>query len=94
MQAFQRAVDGLLYELAPSPVQAEYLEDTQEVKEAKTQFFRIFKNALNVIIETAYLEDTPEVKEKKQEFFDTFESAMNNLLTKVGRWKGVSKYFP
>jgi hypothetical protein len=83
MQAFQRALDGLLYELAPSPVKTEYIEDTQEVEEAKKEFFRIFNGALNGIIETAYLEDTPEVKEKKEEFFNTFESAMNNLLTTV-----------
>ena len=83
MLAFQRAVDGLLYELAPSPVKAEYLEDTEEVKEAKTQFFRTFSNALNGIIETVYIQDTAEVKEKKEEFFKSFDSAMNNLLTTV-----------
>merc|ERR1711892_1324797 len=30
--AFQRALDGLLYELAPEPVQNNYLEYTQEVR--------------------------------------------------------------
>merc|ERR1712083_707264 len=80
---FQRALDGLLYELAPAPVKEEYLEDTQEVKEAKAEFFKVFNDALNGIIATAYLDDTPEVKEAKEEFFKTFESAINNLLTTV-----------
>ena len=57
--------------------------DTEEVKEAKEQFFRTFNNALNGIIETVYIEDTTEVKERKEEFFKTFDSAMNNLLTTV-----------
>jgi len=83
MEEFQRALNGLLYELAPTPIKAEYLEDTADVKEAKTEFFKIFDDALNGIITTAYLEDTPEVKEAKEEFFKTFESAMNNLLTTV-----------
>merc|ERR1711862_283989 len=83
MQEFQRALDGLLYELAPAPVKAEYLEDTADVKSAKTEFFRVFSDALNGVIATAYLDDTPEVKEAKEELFKTFESAMNNLLTTV-----------
>ena len=69
MQAFQRAVDGLMYELTPSPAKAEYMEDTQEVKEAKTKFFRTFNNALNGIIETVYIENTDKVKENKEEIF-------------------------
>merc|ERR1711862_933724 len=75
MQEFQRALDGLLYELAPAPVKAEYLEDTADVKAAKTEFFRVFNDALNGIIATAYLEDTPEVKEAKARFNQAYTDA-------------------
>merc|ERR1712212_389291 len=75
MHEFQRALNGLLYELAPAPVQAEYLGDTVEVREAKTEFFRVFNDALNGIIATAYLDDTPEVKEAKARFNQAYADA-------------------
>ena len=83
MHAFQRALNGLLYELAPAPVKESYLEDTPEVKTAKAEFMKVFNDALNGIIATSYLEDTAEVKQAKEDFFRTFDSAMDNLLTTV-----------
>lgn len=78
MVAFRQATNGLLYELAPAPVQ-----DTREVREAKEEFFRIFDKALNGLIETSFTRDTEEVRQRKAEFFGTFDSAVSNLLDTV-----------
>jgi len=78
MQSFQRALDGLLSELAPLPV-----EDTEEVKQAKKEFFRIFNKALDGVVETVYIGDTDDVKENKEAFFKTFNSAMDDLFVTV-----------
>ena len=60
MKSFQRALSGLLSELAPAPVQ-----DTPEVKEAKEEFLKIFNKALDGMVETVLIGDTEEVKEYK-----------------------------
>merc|ERR1711872_689566 len=80
MKEFQRALDGLLYELAPAPVKAEYLEDTAEAKE---EFFETFESAMNNLlttVETSYLEDTPEVKEAKARFNQAYTDAENGKV--------------
>ena len=78
MQSFQRALDGLLSELAPLPV-----EDTEEVKQAKDEFFRIFNKAVDGVVETVFIGDTDDVKENKEAFFKTFNSAIDDLFVTV-----------
>jgi len=83
MAAFDAALSGLLQELAPKPVENNYLPYTQEVRQARAEFMKTFEAALNGVIEAVYLEDTQEVKEEKEKFFKAFDAAMNNLVETV-----------
>jgi len=78
LQYFKQVLNGYLSEIAPKPV-----TDTQEVKEAKEEFFRVFDKALSGMIEVSFSSDTEEVKEKKESFLRTFDSAVDDLFATV-----------
>lgn len=75
LQAFKTALSKFIESESPIP---SYIEDTPAVKQAKDEFFHIFNDALEGILENVYLEDTEEVKNAKGKFFDLFEDALNN----------------
>jgi len=75
LQAFKTALSKFIESESPIP---SYIEDTPAVKQAKDEFFHIFNDALEGILENVYLEDTEEVKNAKGNFFDLFEDALNN----------------
>ena len=73
--------------LAAVPVSQIYLQDTQEVLQAREEFMHAFQRALNGLlyelapapVKESYLEDTPEVKTAKAEFMKVFNDALNGI---------------
>ena len=78
MLYFNQVLNGYLSEIAPKPVQ-----DTNEVREAKNEFFRVFNKALDGMIEAVFSSDTDEVREKKEAFVKTFDAAVDDLFETV-----------
>ena len=78
MLYFNQVLNGYLSEIAPKPVQ-----DTNEVREAKNEFFRVFNKALDGMIEAVFSSDTDEVREKKEAFVRTFDAAVDDLFETV-----------
>ena len=68
MDSFQAALSQFLSKLAPSSVQ-----DTQEVEEAKEEFFKIFDKALNGMVETFLY--TPEQVVARKGFHQAYKDA-------------------
>ena len=59
------------------------MNDTEEVREAKEEFLRVFSSALAGVITAVFEADTQEVREKKEAFLRTFDSAVEDLFVTV-----------
>jgi hypothetical protein len=46
------ALNGMLYKLAPKPVENLYLPDAPDVKAAKEEFLKLFRNSLDSLMIT------------------------------------------
>lgn len=79
---FMEELDGAVSSVI-TEITGQYLEDTEEVKQVKQEFMKVFNNALNGFINSNYLDDTAEVAASKEEFFKVFEAATNGMLKTI-----------
>lgn len=102
-KAFDFALNGMLYKLAPKPVEPFYLEDTKEVKEAKAAFLALFRkaeegdinSALKVVALEEAIRNNPNNADKAaEEFLETsklLEEAVEKEDNKLDLPKAKSK---